>query len=109
MRLLLGLLISLLAGTAVANDTDLKPQLLTSVASGWQSEGFYLFFREGYKIDSCNSSTVVIKKGHGQYDELVSMALSAFHAKSKVIVRVSSCDAGQPNSFQVAVALRLVE
>lgn len=94
--------------THASQQTTLDPQTLIRVASGWSGEGMYLFTHEGYKYPGCNQSKFVIKKHHPLFSELVSMSLSAYHAKSKVALRVDGCD-GNPNYSVNIVALDLVD
>lgn len=97
------------ATTVSAAEVSLPVQTISSIQTGWGGEGIYLQLREGIRASGCNSGMYLIhKQNNPMYYELLSISLSAYHAKSKVILRVTNCSS--PSDFSLSVvAINITE
>ncbi|CCN45833.1 exported hypothetical protein [Vibrio nigripulchritudo MADA3029] len=95
--------------THASQQTTLAPQTLNRVASGWGGEGIYLYSKEKLTVSGCKNPVYVIKKHNNVlFSEMVSMALSAYHAKSKVAVRTDGCDGDSGRAMNI-IAIDLLD
>ncbi|USH03704.1 hypothetical protein K6Q96_06845 [Grimontia kaedaensis] len=96
------LIIFLISGSVYA-DTNLPPQTITKIATGWDKEGIFLSFSEDIKVEGCADSRVRIERDHPLKDDILSIALSAFYAGKQVQVRVSGCIGAQHRGIAISV------
>ncbi|UTW46445.1 hypothetical protein KFE80_06080 [bacterium SCSIO 12696] len=75
----------------VLADDSLPPQTIKKIDTGWSNEAIYVEFDNALSADNCQASRVKFHKDHPLLKEILSIALSAFHSKSKVQIRVSGC------------------
>jgi len=89
------------SSTSFAGDVDLPAQTVKKVKTGWGGEGIYLEFNEGHAPAGCLSKCFFIDRENNHlFSEMLSMVLSAYHAKSKVVVR-GNCDSNVNNAVNV--------
>ncbi|MGR5361323.1 hypothetical protein ACPV54_10710 [Vibrio mediterranei] len=84
-------------------DADLPAQRISSIATGWGSEGLFLYFDGNNKVEGCTWTRVRVDKNHAMLKDILSIALSAFHAKKKVIIRVSGCFGNDMNGTAIKI------
>lgn len=83
--------IALIMSSSVLADASLPAQNISGIATGWDSEANYLFFDGNNIVEGCSNNRVRISRDHPMAKDILSIALSAFHANKKVVVRVSGC------------------
>ena len=97
-----------MSSVAYTADLTLDPQTVIRVATAWEGNGIFLQFAEGLKYPGCTNPYFFIKQTNNQlFNQQVSIALSAFHAKSKLSLRVSGCQ-GNPALATDIVAIDLL-
>ncbi|EPJ48897.1 MAG: hypothetical protein OFPI_27220 [Osedax symbiont Rs2] len=74
-------------------DATLSAQKITAIDTTWDGLGIVFTFREGEKLEGCNSNQVLIKEGP-QLDGILAIGMSAHFANRKVQFRVHSCSDG---------------
>ncbi|MDW6002615.1 hypothetical protein [Vibrio mangrovi] len=102
MKKLIWLVMLLISGSVYA-DASLPPQTISRIETGWGSEGLYLSFAENNKVEGCTNSRVRFERDHPMLKDILSIALSAFHAGKKVQVRVSGCLGADHKGIAIAV------
>lgn len=58
---------------------------------GWGGEGIYITTSEKLNAEGCTTGTAVMITGTSQFEENLSVHLSAFHSESKVRLYVDGC------------------
>jgi len=71
-------------------DATLPAQKITAIDTDWNSQGVIFSFRDGVKLEGCNSNQVLIENGP-LLDGILSIGLSAHFANRKVQIRVAGC------------------
>jgi len=71
-------------------DATLPAQKITAIDTDWNSQGVIFTFRDGVKLEGCNSNQVLIENGP-LLDGILSIGLSAHFANRKVQIRVAGC------------------
>ena len=74
-------------------EVDLPVQLITAVGTTWDGKGVIFSFKNGEKLEGCNSSKVIVKNNL-LLDGILSIGLSAHFANRKVKMQVSGCQDG---------------
>ncbi|UAB73885.1 hypothetical protein INR79_22350 [Vibrio sp. SCSIO 43132] len=95
--------IALLMSSSVFADANLPAQNISGIATGWGSEGNYLFFDGNNIVEGCTNNRVRIQRDHPMAKDILSIALSAFHTDRKVIVRVSGCLGSDMNGIAIHI------
>ncbi|MGF1868318.1 hypothetical protein L4D15_24255 [Enterovibrio norvegicus] len=102
MKRLMCVIILLISGSTCA-DESLPPQTISRIETGWGSEAIYVQFVEKNYVESCTDSMVRFSRDHPMLKDVLSIALSAFHAGKKVQVRVSGCVGARHNGTAIAI------
>ena len=84
-------ILTLLISISAYADTDTKPQTIRSISTGWSAEGIFISLTGSEIVEGCEWARLRLNNDHTYYDQILTLALSAFHAESKVVVRVSGC------------------
>lgn len=95
--------IALIFSFSAVADENLPAQNISGIATGWASEGNYLFFGGNNIVEGCTQNRVRIPRDHPMAKDILSIALSAFHANKKVIVRVSGCVGSDMNGVAIHI------
>jgi hypothetical protein len=103
MKSILLLLSLFIVVQGVLADTSTPPLTIKRIETGWGSEGLYIQSNEGAVVEGCTSTTIRINSNHLMFDHIVSIALSAYHTKSKVQFRVSGCLGSSMKGVAIAV------
>lgn len=100
----IGLLFSVAAFSA---NLSLPPQTISVIQTGSNGEGFYLQLHGGLQAPGCNTQMYLVsKQNNPMYNDILAMSLSAFHAKTKVTLRVADCQTA--NDFYLNVVAILL-
>ncbi|MDM3871236.1 hypothetical protein QSV34_07690 [Porticoccus sp. W117] len=102
MKFFIILLISL--SPVLYADDSLAPQTIKKVSTGWANEGVYIELSQTNNADGCQASRVKFDAAHPFLKEILSIALSAFHAKSNVQIRVSGCTGIDFNGIAIEIS-----
>lgn len=98
------LFLSLFAsGNVVFADASTSPLTLAKIETGWGGEGIYFTTIEKKIIESCSGARFRLDKTNPMLKEILSIALSAYHSRSKVIFRVSGCGGNDMNVIAIGV------
>jgi len=97
------ILLFLIFPALVLADASTPPLTIKKIETGWGSEGIYISTNEGIKVEGCSSAVLRINSNHVMLDKILSIALSAYHTKSKVQFRVSGCTGDQMNLIAIAI------
>lgn len=84
-------------------DSSTTTLTIKNIETGWSSEGVYIRTNEEIMLEGCTSSTLRVNSDHLMLDKILSIALSAFHTKSKVTFRVSGCTGTTLNAVAISV------
>lgn len=84
-------------------DSNTPPLTISRIGTGWGSEGIYISSNEGSMVEGCGTASLRIDSAHVMLDKILSIALSAYHAKSKVEFRVSGCVGNRMNVIAIAI------
>ena len=103
MRYLILVIVLMMSLTSVYGDTSTPPQTIKVISTGWGSEGIYITTHEGGIVEGCEFARFRLNNDHLYFDKVLSMALSAFHAKSKVVFRVSGCTGNDMKLIAIAI------
>ncbi len=88
-RLLL-LIVLLISFHGVA-DTSLPSSKITKIATGWSSGGLYFSLEGSIRAEGGHNAGVRIPSSHPMLNEILALALSAYHANKPVVFRISGC------------------
>jgi hypothetical protein len=103
MKNLLVFLSIFIVNQAVLADSSTPPLTIKRIETGWGSEGVYITSNEETVVEGCTSSRIRIDSNHLMLDYIVSIALSAYHTKSKVQFRISGCSGSSMNGVAIAI------
>ena len=81
-------------------DSDTPVQTIKTIGTGWGAEAIYITTNENEKVENCEWPRLRLNNNHPYFNQILSLALSAFHAKSKVIFRVSGCTNNKDMNIQ---------
>jgi len=87
---ILGIILLCISSIALAG-TQLAPQTITSIGTGWGAEGVYVNTAEGLSAEGCAKNVARMLSDHVWLKENLSVLLSAFHAQTKVRLYVDGC------------------
>lgn len=74
------------AGSSTASVT------IKSLSVGWSGEGIYIRLNETFPLtEGCTEPVFIMPPGTPLFDENLSLALSAFHTKTKVDLHAVGC------------------
>ncbi|RYY73347.1 MAG: hypothetical protein EOO52_18270 [Gammaproteobacteria bacterium] len=94
---------------AFSADISLPSQTISVIQTGWGGEGFFIKLNGGVQAPGCNSQMYLVPKlNNPMYNDLLSISLSAFHAKTKLSLRVKGCEMANDFSLNV-IAISLSE
>ena len=85
-------------------DESSTPDTIKSIQTGWGGEGIYITTDSQQLLDGCTNNVFYVNaRNVAMVKEILTVALSAFHARSKVIFRVSGCEHGRMRTIAIAI------
>jgi len=87
---------ALMLACQVANSgTEIGPQTIKQISTGWGAEGVYVWTNENIIEEGCQSGVARLDPDHPLKTEIVSIMLSAFHSGARVKLYVDGCAGSQ--------------
>ncbi|MES9957652.1 MAG: hypothetical protein ABW086_11415 [Sedimenticola sp.] len=99
----IGLVLIIFWSSVSIGDESTSPQTIRAIHTGWSGEGFYIATNEKPVLEGCSLPVFRMDIAHPMMKDVLSIALSAYHSKSRVIMRVSGCTGGYMNLIAINV------
>ena len=103
MRKVLGVsLLSLITFFSEA-DSSSQPLEIKRIERGWGADAILITPDIQQQLEGCSGNRFRLEKNSSMFDQDFSLLLSAYHAKSRVVLRVSGCVGNEMNVIAVAL------
>ena len=74
--------------------TQLLPQKINSIDTGWGKEGIYFSTVEKYQAEGCSEDGIVLQNDHPYFNQVLALVISAMHSNKSVGFRIYDCNSG---------------
>ncbi|WP_299587572.1 hypothetical protein [uncultured Microbulbifer sp.] len=85
-------------------DTSTPSVTIKGIGTGWGLSELYIESNEGVIVEGCASERLKVSLTNPMFDHILSIALSAYHTKSKVTLRVKGCDGSDMNVISIKIS-----
>ncbi|WP_444885133.1 hypothetical protein [Microbulbifer sp. PSTR4-B] len=95
----------LLSFIAQASLADTSTPLITikAIGTGWGSSDLFIESHENVIVEDCSNVRLKVSSTNPMFNHILSIALSAYHTKSKVTLRVKGCDGTDMNAVAIKI------
>ncbi|USD23363.1 hypothetical protein [Microbulbifer variabilis] len=95
----------LLSFVAQASLADTSTPLITikAIGTGWGSSDLFIESNENVIVEDCSNVRLKVSSTNPMFNHILSIALSAYHTKSKVTLRVKGCDGTDMNAVAIKI------
>lgn len=93
----------LLVSMSVQSDDNSDWVEISKIATGWGGEGLYITSSQIDSVDGCAGGRYFVSQETALFDQILAIALSAYHSKQKVMFRVQGCYGSEMNAIAIAM------
>ncbi|WP_444904610.1 hypothetical protein ACJJIU_06975 [Microbulbifer sp. CnH-101-E] len=95
----------LMSFVAQASLADTSTPLITikAIGTGWGSSDLFIESNENVIVEDCSNVRLKVSSTNPMFNHILSIALSAYHTKSKVTLRVKGCDGTDMNAVAIKI------
>jgi hypothetical protein len=99
------LILLILATFTILNaDANLPASTIKNIATGWGGEGLFLSINNSTVVEECVNPRIYVSPTNTMYNEILSIALSSFHASTNVVFRISGCRGENMNGIAISIS-----
>lgn len=93
----------LFIGEGALAAVETPPATITEIATAWYGEGVFIYTSDSNTYNGCSQPRYFVNVNNPMFDEMLSLALSAFHSKTPVRLWVPNCSGAdmQANSVKL--------